>query len=1214
MMIPLPSSCHGCVLFGEHKGFVPAEAAGHNGVLVVLEAAGADEELAGVPTVGKAGFYLWSQLAKAGLKREDFWTHNVLSCKPPENRLSNQPYEAAAIAHCAPNLDRTIADHRTMCDRMGKHQVILALGRIAVKRILGLPENDPLLKEDYHGYVHRSERYDCWVLTADHPAFLMRGQHHLMPLLQFAALRAVEIASEGFAYAEPHLLLDPTPEKFAEWVGGYEAALAADPAHTYLSTDIETPRKAKTGEDALVREDDEDYIILRCSFAYREDEAVSVPWTAEYLPLIERMMLNPATTILCWNESYDLPRIKHQMEVRASNVDGMLAWHVLNSALDKRLGFVTPFYWKSARIWKQLAQREPAYYNAIDALAALINFNGIKRDLVAANQWGTFDRHVVQLNTVLNGMSAAGLMRDEVMRQQAEDRLSMMLDDIEVQIQAAVPQRARRYKVYKTKPRSLEGVQSRPVEVLTLVCPWCKKIKPSKAHFKVSKRQPNKNVCGGLEAQEERVIKQEYFKELPWKASTVQLGAYQKSLAQQAVKNRDGRATFDEDAIGKLVKKYPKDPLYPLLLNHRKMAKLLGTYVGRKQPDGRVKGGLRIGKDGAIHPEFQHNPSTLRLACQNPNMQNLPRSSKDDADLANIVRNLVVARPGHVFVEADFSGIEAVLVGYFARDKDYIRLAKLGIHAYLASHVLGRPADLAWPNDKLKKYFKEIKGSDDALVNQVYNGSKRAIHLCLTPDHEVMTPLGWVRLDHLRDHQEVLVWDATKDQLAWNMPTHVTREEYAGPMISWHGRGLSAVMTPNHRVPFVQDKGGRLYTRPVLDVPKCARIPVSSELSCGQVESWPLIQLVVAAQADSTITSRGSIQFHLHKTRKIIRLRGILNQLQFKWSEKPCKCGGVYIRVKTGDKLWPYLDQITKSFKIDALLQLSLPIRRQMLAELLHWDGNISNGHMTYSTKEQANADAAQMLAHTTGCQALIRYVYVKGVRYHIVSFNRCKWARKAVLDTTVVPYKGMVYCITVPTSYFLVRHDNRVSITGNSAYGGSPYQMHRAEPETFATVKDAQRIQDIYWSICPLVHTWQLQTQLSAHTNGHLRNPYNYIHRFTHVFRHVKEAGKWVRKPGDQANEVLAFLPQSTAAGIIKEAMLRLWEDPQMARCLRLQVHDSLLLEVPEDELDIVREKLVACMTAPVEALPLPASYRMGSHLVIDVDTKVGQRWGMMR
>lgn len=909
-MLNKPETCKGCPLFGNGCGFVPADGTGRNGVLVVLEAAGGDEELAGLPTVGRAGYYLWTQLAKAGLNRDDFRIHNVLSCRPPDNKLAGEWYEDAAIAACAPNLDATIHQHIQECHAREQQPVILTLGRIAFKRVMGIREGNPILKEDYHGYLHTSSLYpEVYVISADHPSFLMRGQHQYVPLLQYSAVRAVEVAAGGFTYHRPNYLCDPAPATFATWVRDYQAALNADPFHTFLSFDIETPMKSKKGEDQLAREDDEDYIILRCAFAFRPGEAISVPWTAEYLPLIEELFSDPRNQYVTWNGNYDVPRVKNQIEVLGTNHDAMLAWHVLNSALDKRLGFVAPFYAKDARLWKHLSGDQPAFYNAQDADMALRCYLGIREDLQRGDQWHVFERHIIALNKVLDRMSAAGLVRDEAMRREAEATLTRLLTEVEEGIQAAVPPDARKLKVYKTKPRDLVGVKERYVLRTRSVCAGCGEVKPKKDHTKTFKKKVN--PCAGAEVVAREVEEIEYFKELEWKPSTVQMLAYQASLKQHVIKNRDGRATFDEDAIEKLMRQYPKDPLYPLLLDHRRYQKLRGTYIGITQPDGRVKGGLRVGKDGLIHAEFTHNPSTLRMACQNPNMQNLPRTSKKEEDLENIVRNLVVARPGHILLEADFAAIEAVLSAYFARWKDGIRLAKLGVHSYLASHVLERPADLSWSDADLAKYFGEIKGSKDQKVNQIYNGCKRAIHL---------------------------------------------------------------------------------------------------------------------------------------------------------------------------------------------------------------------------------------------------------------------------------------------------------------SNYGGTPRKMVQAEPGTFPNVAYATRLQEMYFEVAKPIRTWQLQAQMEAHQNGYLRNPFGYVHRFTHVFRNVKEAGKWVRKPGDQANDVLAFLPQSTAAGIIKEAMLRLAEHPLAGPCLRLQVHDSLVLEVLESNLDDVRAVLISEMTKPVAELPLPASFGMGPALAIGVDHKEGLRWGSLK
>lgn len=79
---------------------------------------------------------------------------------------------------------------------------------------------------------------------------------------------------------------------------------------------------------------------------------------------------------------------------------------------------------------------------------------------------------------------------------------------------------------------------------------------------------------------------------------------------------------------------------------------------------------------------------------------------------------------GTRLAEFDFSGIEAVLSGYFMRDPEYIRLAKLGVHAGLASHVLKRPYDSRWSDADLAAYFEAIKHEEPII----YDRSKRCVH------------------------------------------------------------------------------------------------------------------------------------------------------------------------------------------------------------------------------------------------------------------------------------------------------------------------------------------------------------------------------------------------------------------------------------------------------------------------------------------------------
>jgi DNA polymerase I-like protein with 3'-5' exonuclease and polymerase domains len=76
---------------------------------------------------------------------------------------------------------------------------------------------------------------------------------------------------------------------------------------------------------------------------------------------------------------------------------------------------------------------------------------------------------------------------------------------------------------------------------------------------------------------------------------------------------------------------------------------------------------------------------------------------------------------------------------------------------------------------------------------------------------------------------------------------------------------------------------------------------------------------------------------------------------------------------------------------------------------------------------------------------------------------------------------------------------------------------------------------------------------------------------------------------------------------------MLRLYFDyfEEAGQYMRLQVHDSLVNEIPIDLQDQVTEIIYREMTRPVPELRLSASYGMGDALSIGVDIKSGYRWG---
>lgn len=150
-----------------------------------------------------------------------------------------------------------------------------------------------------------------------------------------------------------------------------------------------------------------------------------------------------------------------------------------------------------------------------------------------------------------------------------------------------------------------------------------------------------------------------------------------------------------------------KHRAFRLVLDCRERGKLLSTYNWPLDAAGRAT------------TIFGWHPSTLRKSSRSVNLQNIPKRSK----LAEAFRRMIVAAPGHLLVEADFSAIEAVLVGWFAGSSRYISLAKAGVHGWLTSALHGSHIPLDSPD--LASLCRAAKKTwhDD------YEKCKRVVHL-----------------------------------------------------------------------------------------------------------------------------------------------------------------------------------------------------------------------------------------------------------------------------------------------------------------------------------------------------------------------------------------------------------------------------------------------------------------------------------------------------
>ena len=149
--------CQRCSLGRLRTNLVFGEGNPKSGLVFVGEAPGGDEDMQGIPFVGRAGQLLTRIIEAMGLKRKDVYICNILKCRPPGNR-NPKPEEINA---CEPFLIKQL--------KVIKPQVICALGTFASHTLLKTDVPITVLRGKFHAY------HGIQLMPTYHPAYLLRN-------------------------------------------------------------------------------------------------------------------------------------------------------------------------------------------------------------------------------------------------------------------------------------------------------------------------------------------------------------------------------------------------------------------------------------------------------------------------------------------------------------------------------------------------------------------------------------------------------------------------------------------------------------------------------------------------------------------------------------------------------------------------------------------------------------------------------------------------------------------------------------------------------------------------------------------------------------------------------------------------------------------------------------------------------------------------------
>jgi uracil-DNA glycosylase len=149
--------CTRCKLHKTRNKIVFGDGSPKADLVFVGEGPGHDEDIQGLPFVGRAGKLLTQMIEAMGLQRKDVYICNVVKCRPPENRMP----ERDEIAACSPFLIRQIdAIHP---------KVIVCLGATAAQMLLNTNRSISAFRGEWLEY--RGTR----LLATYHPAYLLRN-------------------------------------------------------------------------------------------------------------------------------------------------------------------------------------------------------------------------------------------------------------------------------------------------------------------------------------------------------------------------------------------------------------------------------------------------------------------------------------------------------------------------------------------------------------------------------------------------------------------------------------------------------------------------------------------------------------------------------------------------------------------------------------------------------------------------------------------------------------------------------------------------------------------------------------------------------------------------------------------------------------------------------------------------------------------------------
>lgn len=320
-----------------------------------------------------------------------------------------------------------------------------------------------------------------------------------------------------------------------------------------------------------------------------------------------------------------------------------------------------------------------------------------------------------------------------------------------------------------------------------------------------------------------------------------------------------------------------------------------------------------------------------------------------------------------------------------------------------------------------------ISGVDITRKAQAVTVNSVVYGHCFSEDTELLTTEGWKGLDYLRNNPDSLVATMNREDKSLEFQYYSNLYEYDNydkVVHFYNQQTLDHLVTEDHGMVY-ETKNGSLYYPKAKNWKQSGYARVSGTLKSytGIPYSNNEIRLMVWCHADGSLEGGKYWRFNIRKERKQSRLKALLKEMMIDYTQSPN--GAIYI-----GKL---PDFYTKDFQ-EHLIYATIEQSRIIINEWAETDGTNYSPmkQVQLSTSRKEVADSIQMMCVLTGHKSNISLkkegTYVLNIRYGVQRVQV-----RGEFNKGTIPYKGKVFCVSVPNGTLVARRNGRVLITQNT-------------------------------------------------------------------------------------------------------------------------------------------------------------------------------------